>query len=124
MGILSRAARRSETGLVGVGRQILMSTPRLSDARMTVQRRLEFVHGQVAWMLAVTVVLVLLDSLSYALFFAGSFVGLLVMIEYTSPVEVTPAWRRRLRWVILLGLLVFGVVILERIVRALPPGVV
>lgn len=91
---------------------------------MTVQRRLEFVHGQVAWMLAVTVVLVLLDSLSYALFFAGSFVGLLVMIEYTSPVEVTPAWRRRLRWVILLGLLVFGVVILERIVRALPPGVV
>lgn len=91
---------------------------------MTVKRRLEFVHGQVAWMAAVIIILFLLDAFSYELFFAGSFVGLLVMIEYTSTVEVTPTWRRRLRWIILIGLLVFGVVIVERIVRYLPPGVV
>lgn len=91
---------------------------------MTVQRRLEFVHGQVAWMSAVIIVLVLLNSFSYELFFAGSFVGLLVMIEYTSTVEVTPAWRSRLRWFVLLGLLAFGAVIAGRIITTLRGWVV
>lgn len=90
---------------------------------MTVQNRLEFVYGQVAWMSGVLLLLVLLGSLSYDLFFAISLVGFLVMIEYTSPVDVTPTWRRRLRWILLAGLLLFGYVIVVRILRALPPGV-
>lgn len=90
---------------------------------MPVTNRIQFVYGQVAWMSAMLVVLVLLGSLSYELFFAGSLVGFLVMMEYTSPVDVTPRWRRRLRWFLLGGVLVFGYVVVERIVGALPPGV-
>lgn len=91
---------------------------------MTVTNRLQFVYGQVAWMSGMLVVLVLLGSLSYELFFAGSLVGFLVMMEYTSPIDVTPRWRRRLRWFLIAGVLVFGLVVVDRILRALPPGVV
>ena len=85
-------------------------------------RRLRFVHGVVAWMLCALLALVLLDSLSAELFFVLSLVGFLVVVELTAPFDLTPAWRRRLRWVVLAGLLVFGYVVVRRVLAILPPG--
>lgn len=91
---------------------------------MATQRRMRFVHGQLAWMLATALVLALLSALSYELFFVCSLIGLLVVTELTAPFAVTPAWRRRLRWLIALGLLGFAVVVVRRILAILPPEVV
>lgn len=85
---------------------------------------MRYVHGQLAWMLATALVLALLGSLSYELFFVCSLIGLLVVTELTAPFAVTPAWRRRLRWLIALGLLGFAVVVVRRILAILPPEVV
>lgn len=90
---------------------------------MAVSRRLRFVYGQVTVMLAVTLVLALLGALSLELFFVVSLIGFLVNVELTAPFHVTPRWRRRLRWIILVGLLVFGYVVVRRILAILPPGV-
>jgi threonine/homoserine efflux transporter RhtA len=90
---------------------------------MATARRLRFVHGQVAWMLATALVLVLLESLTYELFFVVSLIGFLVIVELTAPFNVTPAWRRRLKWLILVGLAVFGSIVVKRILEILPPGV-
>jgi hypothetical protein len=90
---------------------------------MATRRRQRFVHAQVAWMLAAALALVLLDSLSYELFFVVSLIGFLVVVELTAPFEVTPRWRSRLKWLIGLGLLVFGYIVVRRILEILPPGV-
>lgn len=90
---------------------------------MSLRRRRQFVHGNVAWMLGTTTVLVLLDALSLELFFVVSLIGFLVLTELTAPFSVTPAWRRRLRWIIALGLLVFGYIVIRRILAILPEGV-
>jgi hypothetical protein len=37
---------------------------------------------------------------------------------------VTPTWRRRLKWLIAVGLVVFGYIVVRRILAILPPGVV
>jgi hypothetical protein len=86
-------------------------------------RRDRFLVGQLAWMVAVLFVLVLLDSFSYELFFVVSLIGLLVVTELTMPFRVTPPWQRRLRWVILVGLVGFAYVVVRRILEILPPGV-
>jgi|GEM_PF-310397 len=91
---------------------------------MTSRRRLRFVHGQIAWMLAATLALALIGSLDFQIFFAASFVGLLVMMVITAPVNVTPRWRSRLKWLVVLGLIGFGAILLHRILQILPPGVV
>lgn len=91
---------------------------------MPTARRERFVHAQLAWMLGATLVLVLLDSLSYELVFVVSLIGLLVITELTAPITVTPAWRRRLRWLIGVGLVVFGYIVIRRILAILPPGVI
>jgi hypothetical protein len=89
----------------------------------TAQREL-FIHAQLAWMLGVTLALVLLDSLSYELVFVVSLIGFLIIVELTAPIAVTPSWRKRLRLLIGIGLVVFGYIVVRRILAILPPGVI
>ncbi|TYT60485.1 hypothetical protein [Natrialba swarupiae] len=90
---------------------------------MPTRRRQQFIYGQFAWMVATAFLLVVLDSLSYELFFVLSLIGILIVTELTAPANVTPAWRRRLRWLIALGLVGFGVIVVRRILEILPPEV-
>ncbi|MFB6104738.1 MAG: hypothetical protein ABEJ57_06625 [Halobacteriaceae archaeon] len=91
---------------------------------MATRRRLRFIHAQVAWMSVALLALVLLDALTYELFFVVSLIGFLVVTELTAPFRVTPTWRRRLRWLIALGLIVFAYIVVKRILAILPPGVI
>jgi hypothetical protein len=90
---------------------------------MATRRRKQFVHGQMAWMLGSVLVLAVLESLSYDLFFVVSLIGFLVITELTAPFNVTPRWRGRLKWLIVLGLLGFGYIVVRRALDILPPGV-
>lgn len=86
---------------------------------MATPRRLQFVYTQTAAMVASIIVLVLLDAFTLELFFVISLIGLLIATELTAPFTVTPQWRRRLRWIILLGLVGFGYLIARRIMTIL-----
>lgn len=86
-------------------------------------RRVRFVYGVVGWMLGSLVFLTALGGPSYEVFFVVSLIGFLVAVELTAPFNVEPEWRRRLRWVILLGVAVFGYVVVKRILEILPSGV-
>lgn len=90
---------------------------------MATQRRRRFVYGQTAWMVGSVLVLSLLGALSLELFFVVSLIGFLVVVELTAPFAVTPRWRVRLKWLILVGLVGFGYVVVKRILAILPPGV-
>lgn len=91
---------------------------------MATQRRARFIRAQVAWMLGAALVLVLLESLTYELMFVVSLIGFLIVTELTAPFAVTPTWRKRLKWLIGLGLIVFGYIVIRRILAILPPGVI
>lgn len=90
---------------------------------MPTQRRQQFIHAQLAWMLVTLVLLAALDTVSLETFFLISLLGLLIVTELTAPINVTPTWRKRLRWVILAGLAVFGVFIVRFLLEILPPEV-
>lgn len=84
---------------------------------------MRFVYGVTAWLLGSILVLTVLDSFEYELFFVLSLIGFLIVTELTAPVNVTPAWRKRLRWLIGGGLVVFGYIVVMRIIEILPPEV-
>ena len=90
---------------------------------METQRRLRFIYGQAAWMLAALFTLTLLDALTLELLFVISFIGFLAITHLTAPFTITPAWRHRLTWLIGLALLVFIAIVIRRILAILPPGV-
>lgn len=85
-------------------------------------RRARFVRANMAWLSGTLFVLVLLDALRFELFFVISLIGFLVVTELTAPFAITPEWRKRLRWLILLGLIGFAYVVTKRILEILPPG--
>lgn len=89
---------------------------------MPTRRREQFIHAQAVWMLAVLVTLAAVGALSPELFFVLSLIGLLVVIEFTAPFNVTPRWRRRLKWFVALGLLAFAAIVVRRILALLPEG--
>jgi len=91
---------------------------------MATRRRQQLILGQLAWMLATVLGLALVGSLSLELFFVISLIGFLVTVEMTAPFAVTPLWRARLKWIIVLGLLGFGYIVIKRILAILPPGVI
>lgn len=85
-------------------------------------RRLRFVFTQAAWMVGTVFALLLLDVFTLSLFFIISYIGLLIIIELTAPFVVTPSWRLRLRWLVLLGFFVFVSILAQRILALLPSG--
>jgi hypothetical protein len=91
---------------------------------MVTRRRQQFVIGHVAWTLAAILALALLDAVSLELVFVLSLIGFLIVVELTAPITVTPRWRSRLKWLIALGLVVFGVIVVRRILAILPAGVI
>jgi len=91
---------------------------------MSTHERLQFVQIQTAWMLAVVVGLVVLDTIALDLFFLLSSVGCLVTVEFTSGLSTSPVWRRRLRWLLIVLVLLSGAVLGQRILRILPSGVI
>ena len=70
-------------------------------------------------MLVCVLALALLDALSLELFFVLSLIGFLIVTELTAPLNVSPAWRRRLRWVIVAGLIGFAIIVVRRILEIL-----
>lgn len=91
---------------------------------MPTRRRQQFLIGTISWMTGAILVLSLVGALSLELFFVLSLIGFLIVVELTSPFAVTPAWRRRLKWLIGGGLLIFGYIVVRRILAILPPGVI
>jgi len=89
---------------------------------MATHRRQRFVRWQVAWMVGTVLALALAESLTLEVFFVGSLVGFLLLTVFVVPLNVTPAWRTRLRWLLLAGLLVFGVLVVRRVLGILPSG--
>lgn len=85
-------------------------------------RRRRFIHGLLAWLLGSLILLAVLGSLSLELFFVISLIGLLIVVELTAPLNVTPVWRARLKWPIAAGLVVFAVIVVRRVLEILPPG--
>lgn len=84
---------------------------------------MRFIRAQVGWLIATILALSLLRSLSCELFFVLSLLGLLIITGLTAPINVTPAWRERLKWLILAGMVVFVAIVIRRILEILPAEV-
>lgn len=82
---------------------------------MATTRRQRFANGQIAWMLASVLGLAVIGALRFELFIIISLVGFMLLTVATAPVNLTPRWRARLKWPILVGFLVFVYLVVQEI---------
>ena len=81
--------------------------------------QLQFVYGQTMWMAALLIFLVLFESMNLDLFLMLSAVGFFIIMELTDPFAADPTLRLRLRWLAIIGLIIIGYILLERLVEVL-----
>lgn len=67
------------------------------------------------WVLLVLTVLTLFNSLSFEYFFVLCFIGFLILVELSGPFTVKPKWRSRLDILIVIGVLIFGIIVAQKV---------
>ncbi|SFG73196.1 hypothetical protein SAMN04488063_2817 [Halopelagius inordinatus] len=87
---------------------------------MATTRRQRFVNGQIAWMLASVLGLAAIDALSFELFFLLSLIGFMLLTLLTAPVNITPRWRARLKWPIVVGFVAFAYLVIRNALTVIP----
>lgn len=91
---------------------------------MQTRNRRRYIIATISWLSASALVLTLLQSLTLELFFVIALIGILIVTELSAPINLTPRWRRRIKWILIPLLLVFGYIVVRRILEILPEGVV
>ena len=82
-------------------------------------RALRFLLGVLAVLCGALLVLTLIDALTLEIFFVIGFIGFLFVTMLTAPVLARPRWRRRLKWPIAGGLLIFGLIVVREMTARL-----
>ena len=79
-----------------------------------------FAVAQAAAMVLLGVVLFAMEMWTPELYFVVSFLGLLAIRTVLAPTDRIPAWWSRLNWVVRVGFLVFGYLVLRQLPVLLP----
>jgi hypothetical protein len=90
---------------------------------VTRRHRWQFVRWTVAWLLGSAVLLSTLGLLSVETIVVAGTTGLLVVAEATEPSRLSPRWRGRIRWFVVLGFVGVALAIGRRFLELLPPEV-
>ncbi len=84
---------------------------------LTKNYQLIYIFG--AWMFVVLALLTLFQSLSPEYFFVLGLIGFLIIVELSGPFTVRPEWRKRVNIVIVIGVLIFGLVVANKVLDIL-----
>lgn len=84
---------------------------------LTKSERIVITFG--AWAFLALAVLAVFGSLSFEYFFVLCLIGFLVIVELSGPFASRPRWRSRVNVVILLGVAVFALIVVQKVLDIL-----
>jgi hypothetical protein len=86
---------------------------------MNVNRRQWAIGSQAIWMLSALVVLAFLEMLTLDFYFIISFIGFLAVAQLFAPSRTSPTWWRVIRLISLVGLVVLGYLVYQRVMTVI-----
>lgn len=78
------------------------------------------IGANIVWIVATFISLAFLGFLTLEMVFIISLIGFILITEFTAPFSDPPQWRVLLDAIIVLGLALFGYIVIRRILEALP----
>ena len=89
------------------------------DYSIMLTKNYQLIYTFGAWMFLVLALLTLFQSLSPEYFFVLCLIGFLIIVELSGPFTVRPAWRGRVNVVIIIGVLIFALIVAEKVLGIL-----
>lgn len=71
------------------------------------------------WLLVVLLFMILARTLNLEIFFVLWLIGLLVVVELIDPPSIEPAYIRNLKYLVAAGVVIFGVIVAEKVLEIL-----
>ncbi|MDI6896006.1 hypothetical protein [Methanocella conradii] len=84
---------------------------------LTKSQKLVYIFG--GWVMAMLTLLALFNSTSYEYFFVLCLIGFLIIVELSGPFTVRPAWRSRVNIVIMIGVIIFFLIVMKKVLDVL-----
>jgi hypothetical protein len=84
---------------------------------LTKSQRIVVIFG--AWAFLTLAILAVFQSLSIEYFFVLCLIGFLVIVELSGPFASRPRWRSRVNVVILLGVVMFSLIVVKKVLDIL-----
>jgi hypothetical protein len=72
-----------------------------------------------AWLIVISFFLLLGQNVDLEIFFVLSLIGFLIIVELISPSYIRPAYLRYIRLLLAAGIVVFGVIVIQKILEIL-----
>lgn len=86
---------------------------------MTEEKKQVAVVLLVIWLLLVIFFMILAQTISLEIFFVLWLIGLLVIVEFMGPSYVQPRYIRYLKYLITVGIVIFGFIIAQKVLEIL-----
>ena len=80
-------------------------------------QKMVYIFG--GWILGVLTLLAMFNSISYEYFFVLCLIGFLIIVELSGPFTVRPAWRSRVNIVIAIGVIIFSLIVIKKVLDIL-----
>ena len=71
------------------------------------------------WLFIVTLYMLISNRFDLELFFILCFVGVLVIMQFVEPSYVKPGYLRYIRYLIIVGIVIFGVIVARKVMDIL-----
>ena len=84
---------------------------------MTKNQRLVIAFG--AWCLLIMALSGLLKMMDFEYFFVLCLIGFLIIVQITGPFYTKPKWRLRFNIVVVIGVVIFALIILQKVLTLL-----
>jgi hypothetical protein len=65
------------------------------------------------WLTIITFLMLFAERFDFVEFFVLGLIGLLVIVELTEPTYVNPGYMRYVRYLIAVGIVIFGVIVVQ-----------
>jgi hypothetical protein len=84
---------------------------------MTKSQKLVVTFG--GWIFTVLAILTIFQSLNYEYFFVLCLIGFLIIVELSGPFTTKPRWRSRVNIAILIGVIIFSIIVINKVLEIL-----
>jgi hypothetical protein len=71
------------------------------------------------WLFIVTLYMLISNRFDFELFFVLFFIGILIILQFIEPNYVKPGYLRYIRYLIAMGIVIFGIIVAQKVMEIL-----
>jgi hypothetical protein len=96
-----------------------MNEDSVSSAGIPMRKQHIAVIALTVWLTFISLFMLLAQSFSFEIFFVLSFIGFLIIVELIAPKYIQPGYMRYIRYVLVAGIVIFGVIVVQKVLEIL-----